>query len=286
MTKVTITGTGMPPVEAGRAGPGVLVQHGDLALQFDAGRATSLRLAEVGIKPSDLDAVFITHHHSDHVTGIVDLFFTAWLNRPTSVVLEFVAPTGPSTRFLERMLDPYEDDLAVRIAHTKRDHPSPVVTPFEASFEPQEVWRSGDVRVVACSVHHHPVEPAVAYRIETPDGVVVISGDTRVCDEVEELARGCDVLVHEAFRVDAWVEHTGDEGARVIGDYHADTVALGAMAHRADPGALLLTHLAPPPRSDQDKQSFVDEIRRGGFLGDVRVCDDLAHIEFGGRTGS
>lgn len=282
MTKVTITGTGMPPVEAGRAGPGVLVQHGDVALQFDAGRATALRLAEAGLMPAQLDAVFITHHHSDHVTGIVDLFFTAWLNRPTSVLLEFVAPTGPSTRFLERMLYPYEDDLAVRIAHTNRDYPTPTIKPFTASPTSQEVWSSGDVRVLACAVHHHPVEPAVAYRIETPDGVVVISGDTRVCDEVEDLARGCDVLVHEAFRVDAFVKHTGDEGARVIGDYHADTVALGTMADRADPGVLMITHMAPPPRSAEDRQAFIDEIRHGGFSGDVRICEDLDHVEFSG----
>ena len=279
-TKVTVTGTGLPPVEPGRAGAGALVQHGDLALQFDAGRATALRLAEAGVRPSELDAVFITHHHSDHLTGLVDLVFTAWVNRPESVDLSFVAPAGPSVRFLERMLEPYDDDISVRMIHTGRAYPAPSICSFEAGPDPVEVWSAGNVRVLARAVHHHPVDPAVAYRIETPDGVAVISGDTRVCDEVEEFATGCDVLVHEAFRVGAYIDHVGDPDAEVIGDYHSDTVALGALARRADPGLLMITHMAPPPRSDADRQAFVDDLRAGGYEGRVMVCDDLDHSEF------
>lgn len=101
-----------------------------------------------------------------------------------------------------------------------------------------------------------------------------------MCDEVEEFARGCDVLVHEAFRIDEFVQRTGDESARVIGDYHTDTVALGALAQRADPALLMLTHLGPPPRSDRDRAAFEDDLRRGGYTGAVVVCDDLATHEF------
>ncbi len=280
-TTVTITGTGLPPIEAGRAGAGTLVEYEGVALQFDAGRATALRLAEAGRNPADLDAVFLTHHHSDHLTGVVDLVMTAWVNRPVSTDLSFVAPAGPCVRFLERMLEPYDEDLAVRIRHTHRAYPAPEIASFDPTPEPQEVWTGGGVRVLARTVHHHPVDPAVAYRIETPDGVVVVSGDTRVCDEVEDFAAGSDVLVHEAFRVDDFVERANDPTARVIGDYHSDTVALGEMVKRAEPGLLMLTHLAPPPRSEADKQRFVDDIRAGGFEGDVMVCDDLDTAAFG-----
>lgn len=277
-TTVTITGTGLPPIEAGRAGAGTLVRSGDIALQFDAGRATALRIAESGFNPALLDAVFLTHHHSDHMTGVVDLVFCAWVNRPDSKNLSFVAPSGPCVRFLERMLDPFDEDLAVRVEHSGREYPKPSITSFTPGFDPIEVWASDKVRVLARTVHHQPVEPAVAYRVETPDGVIVISGDTRVCDEVEDFASGCDVLVHEAFRVDEWVARTGDPSSRVIGDYHSDTVGLGAMASRAKPGVLLLTHLAPAPRSESDEQAFIDDVRRGGYQGDVRVCRDLDSI--------
>ena len=287
-TIVTVTGTGLPPIEPGRAGAGCLVQYQDqaagrsVALQFDAGRATALRLAEAGQHPAGLDAVFITHHHSDHVTGVVDLVFTAWVNRPESVNLSFVAPDGPSIRFLERMLEPYDEDLAVRVAHTGRAYPTPGITGFTAATEPQVVWEDQEVgvRVLSRSVNHHPVDPAVGYRVETPDGVVVISGDTRVCDEIEDFATGCDVLVHEAFFTDEFVAMSGDPSARVIGDYHADTTALGVMCHRAEPAMLMITHMAPPPRSAADRQRFEDAIRSGGYQGPVIVCNDLDSHRF------
>ena len=279
-TTVTITGTGSPPVVPGRAGAGVLVEYEGMALQFDAGRATALRIAEAGSHPARLDGLFLTHHHSDHLTGVVDVVFCAWLNRPNSENLTCIAPNGPCIRFLERMLEPYEDDLAVRVHHSGRAYPAPVIVGFDARAEPSVVWQQGDVRVLARTVHHHPVDPAVAYRVETPDGVAVVSGDTRVCDEVEDFARGCDVLVHEVFRVEAFVERSQDPTARTIGDYHSDTVALGAMAKRADPGVLMLTHLVPAPRTDEEKLKFEEEVRQGGYDGSLMVCDDLDAVEF------
>ncbi len=65
-TTVVITGTGCPVPSADRAGPGVLVTVGDLALQFDVGRSTVQRLAGAGLWPTDLDAVFLTHHKFWH----------------------------------------------------------------------------------------------------------------------------------------------------------------------------------------------------------------------------
>lgn len=280
-TTVTVTGTGIPPIARGRAGAGVLVRHADVALQFDAGRGTTLRLADIGVAPAELDSVFITHHHSDHVMGVVDLVYAAWVTRPTSANLSFVAPAGPSVRFLERMLDPFEADLEVRTRHSGRAWPDPQITSFEASSEPLEVWAGGDVTVLARAVHHQPVEPAVCYRIETPDGSVVISGDTRVCEEVEEFAAGCDVLVHEAFRVDAFVEETNDSSARVLETYHADSILLGAMVARARPRHLMLTHLVPQPRTKAAKDAFVTDLEAGGYSGPVTVCDDLDSTSFG-----
>ncbi len=279
-TTVTITGTSAPPLSPGRAGAGVLVTHGDVALQFDAGRATALRLVEAGSHPAQLDAVFLTHHHSDHLLGVVDLVFSAWLHRPTSVDLTFVAPQGPLERFLDRMLDAYDDDIEVRRAHTGRDRPSPDIRPFAAG-EPTVVWEGPDVQVSARTVQHQPVDPAVAYKVETPDGSIVISGDTIVCDEIEQFARGCDVLVHEVFDVDGFVERTGDPSARRIGDYHADAVGLGAMVERAAPGRLLLTHLVPPPRDQADKDRFAAAVRAGGYTGPLLVCDDLDSVTVG-----
>lgn len=279
MTSVTITGTGMPVPSPDRAGPGVLVRSGGLALQFDAGRATTLRLAAVGVTPVDLDAVFVTHHHSDHVSGLEDLVMSRWIMDRLDELepLPILAPRGPTTDFLERMLDHWEHDLAVRSAHTERGtYPGYQVRPFEVGDSLVEVWAEGQVRVMAGPVRHEPVTPAVGYRIETPDGVVAISGDTLVCPEMATLAEGADVLVYEAMRFD--LIRARPDHLHFVLDYHADTRLIGAQAQELGVKHLILTHLIPEPTTEEARQGFADDIRNAGYDGHLTVARDLSAV--------
>ena len=284
-TTVTLTGTGVPHPSPGRAGPGVLVRHGATALQFDAGRGTVLRLAEAGVMAHQLDAVLITHVHSDHVVDLADLVMTRWVQGTLHPVgpVPIVAPEGESTRFARRMLDPFVDDIAVRVEHVQDHAPELDIRPFALPTAPVEVWRSrdGSVTVEAVGVHHEPVREAVAYRVTTPDGVVVISGDTRVCDEVRDLAAGADVVVHEVCRTSVMSALIAGTPFESIFDYHADSVTLGAMAETAGVGHLVLTHLIPPPTDPAAEQAFADDVRAGGYTGRVTVGHDLLTVELG-----
>jgi ribonuclease Z len=284
-TEVILTGTGVPHAVPGRAGPGVLVRHGDIALQFDTGRATVLRLVEAGCQMHDLDAVFITHVHSDHVVDLADVVMTRWIQstiRPAPP-LPILAVEGRVTRFVADMLTPYADDIALRVEHVQPAPPIVDARPFAFPTEPTVVWRSPDGAVIveACGVHHEPVTEAVAYRITTPDGVAVISGDTRVCDEVRDLARGADVLVHEACRRTAMAASIAGTPFETIFDYHADTVALGAMAADAGVTHLVLTHLIPAPTTDEQASRFADDVRSGGYTGTLTVGRDLDRVVLG-----
>ncbi len=166
------------------------------------------------------------------------------------------------------------------MAHVGADPIEVDLRPFEVRATPQPVWASpdGTIRVAAVGVHHEPVPDAVAYRVETPDGVVVISGDTRVCAEVEDLATGADVLVHEACRTTALAEVIAGTTFETIFSYHADTVALGGLAERAGVGQLVLTHLIPPPDDPGQAAGFADDVRHGGYRGPITVGEDLTTV--------
>ncbi len=282
-TTVVITGTGCPVPSADRAGPGVLVRVDDVALQFDVGRGTVQRLDGAGLWPTQLHAVFLTHHHSDHLVGLADLVLTRWvMDRDDEVPeLPIVAPEGPTSRFAQQVLAGWDADIAVRQAHSGRSSsPEVEVIPFAVPTTPTEVWSSDSVRVLATAVRHEPVSGAVGYRIETREGVVAISGDTQVCDEVAELAQDADILVHEAMRFEPI--QALPEYRRFILDYHADTRLLGRMASESGVGTLVLTHLLPVPESAEDEEAFANDVRAGGYEGRLIVAHDLESVTLDG----
>ena len=134
-TTVTITGTGTPLATADRAGAGVLVRHGDVHLQFDAGRGTVNRLIAAGSSPADLTAVFLTHYHNDHLVGLQDVVLSHWTMDvyDENGRLDILAPNGHTIDFCERMLDIWHEDLVVRALHNKREpKPKIDITGFDA----------------------------------------------------------------------------------------------------------------------------------------------------------
>jgi len=279
---VTVTGTGTPIPAPGRAGPGVLVSSGETRLQFDAGRATVTRLAEAGVSPTELSALFVTHHHSDHIMDVADIVLTRWIQGRTDA-LAVVVPDGPAGAMMDRLLSFWQEDIDTRTGYNRTlSAPQVDVRRFTARESRQPVWSDGSVVVSAVLAHHEPVVPAVAYRVDGPDGSVTISGDTTVCPAVVGLAAGSDVVVHEAVRSRLVL----GKGRDFIASYHADTVQLGkafGALHGPDKiGTLVLTHMVPPPSDTAEEQAFADEVRSGGFDGPVIVARDGLRVDRNG----
>src|SRR5215471_5719780 len=79
--KVTLLGTGVPFPAPDRFGAATLVEAGRERLLFDVGRGATIRLNQLGVPMGTLNAVFLTHFHSDHTSGIPDLWLTGWIGR-------------------------------------------------------------------------------------------------------------------------------------------------------------------------------------------------------------
>ena len=278
-TAVTITGSGIPMPSPGRAGAGALLRHDGTLIQVDAGPATLFRLTEAEIDLTQLAALVITHHHSDHLMGIPELVLTRWIRNGAlpCPALPIYCPAGAAVRYVESLFDNLEADIEARIGLAGfPDRPEPEVHPFEPAAHPTVVARVGDVLVESVLVEHGDIQPAVAYRFTTPDGVVVVSGDTRACDAVERLATGADILVHEVLRSAKLLE-LGLPARRVerLAQLHAEAPTLGELAARAGVAQLVLTHLMPAAEGPDDTAALTAEVRSGGYTGNVVVACDL-----------
>ena len=279
-TEIIITGTGCPRVLGDQAGPGLLVRRGNTTLQFDAGRATTMRLAQAGVDPEHLTCLFVTHHHSDHLLGVADLVHTRWIHTRRGWsrednALPVVVPSGPATDLIGKLLDPWDDDIKVRNLHMGTNtRPRFDVSSYEPQSTPHVVWSDGTIEVDAFLVEHPPVVPSVGYKVRTPEGAIVISGDTLVCDAVFDAADGADLVVHEVIL---------DDFARgsPVGEYHANAIDLGKQAEARGVSRLVLTHYVPTPPERDAVKAFADETRAGGFTGDLHAAWDLDRFEIG-----
>jgi ribonuclease Z len=318
---VTLTGTmGGPPEFNGLAGPGTLIRYGEdanncstLKLQFDAGRGTTMRLSQLGISPAQINAVFFTHMHSDHVDGFADLMQLRWhFNSKgpkvdvvcTSDTVSVLGFTISCQKFIAHLADSYvqSGEIAQRLSENKdRPQGGPPelihLMTFEAKDEPQVVWSSGEVRVSAIRSTH--IAGHASYRVDTPAGSVVIGGDagndkveppraSSTSDEVEKLARGADVIVHSATHPILGLEK--DSGYPSLLFYRQSTATdLGAMAKRAGAHYLMLTHLIPPLGAERQgpwkipggaliEADYRKAVESGGFTGTTIVGTDLVTL--------
>src|SRR5215831_14281706 len=173
--KVTLLGTGCPPPVMNRFGPSTLVEAGGQKFVFDAGRGALQRLTQLKVRWQDVQGVFLTHLHSDHVVGFPDLWLTGWLVGGRNVPLQVWGPRG-TKKMMSHLEQAYEFDIRIRL-YDDRAAPDGVVILAEDISE-GVVYDKGGVKITAFEVDHTPVKPAFGYRIDYAGRSVVLSGDT------------------------------------------------------------------------------------------------------------
>ncbi|PYL34270.1 MAG: MBL fold metallo-hydrolase [Verrucomicrobia bacterium] len=194
--KVTLLGTGTPFPNAERFGSAILVEVAGTKLLFDCGRAVVIRLTQAGVSPKEVDALFLTHLHSDHVVGIPDLWLSGWL-LGRSKPLPIWGPQGTSS-MARHLAQAFAFDIRIRQA-APDPLPAKAVEIDAKEIEQGEIYNDGSTRVSAFLVDHGTVKPAFGYRVDSTGHSVVISGDTKFCQNLVDFAKGTDCLIHAAW---------------------------------------------------------------------------------------
>jgi ribonuclease Z len=281
--RVTLLGTGTPIPLPNRFGPSTLIEAGDQTILIDAGRGATIRMFQLGIALGKIDALLLTHFHSDHTIGIPDLWLTGWLNSHFGArrkPFHLIGPIG--TQALMRHLEAaYARDIDIRVEDEKLAREYAAVTATEFA-EDGIVYQSGDLRIIAFSVDHgDAIKPAYGYRIEFQNRVAVISGDTRYNENVVRQSKGVDLLVHEVAMANS--ELLKEPHIQRIVAHHTSPEEAGLVFTRAGPKLAAFTHLVMLA-SEAVAAPSVDELiaaTRKTYWGPLEIGEDLMRFDIG-----
>jgi ribonuclease BN (tRNA processing enzyme) len=242
----------------------------------DCGLGVTRGLVEAGMALRELDLIFITHLHSDHVLELGPLIHTAWtagLSNPVTVY----GPAG-TTSVWNGFLASLAYDIETRIADEGRPILADLVTIRE--YEAGSVAEVDGMTVTALRVDHPPVTDCFALKYEAVDRTVVFSSDTAYFPPLADFARNADLLVHEAMLpegIDRLVARTGN-GARLrehLVASHTFAADAGRIATSAGVERLTLNHLIPADDPDFDESHWRAALAET-FSGELIVgCDGL-----------
>jgi ribonuclease Z len=271
-TEVILLGTGTPYPDPASSGPATAVVVGGRVFLFDAGPGVMRRLKAANLPISGPEALFITHLHTDHTLGYADLILTSWLMRRRAPFAVY-GPRGLQ-RMTNHLLAAYSEDINIRTNGLEHE----VAGGYRVAVHEIQrgvVYEKGGVRVTAISVQHGAWQNAFAYRIDTPDRSIVISGDTRPSEELVKTAQGVDILIHEVYsaaRLKPENRPGGADWPRYCHEYHTSDVELGALAVRIRPKLLILDHIIRMGATDDD---LLAGVRAGGYTEKVVIGKDL-----------
>jgi len=278
-TRLILLGTGGGPrPRRSRMSTAQVIIANDVPYVVDCGNGTPRQLVLAGVALADLRHVFVTHHHSDHNADYGTLLLLAWASGLRTRVDTWGPP--PLERITRLFFEMSAPDIDVRIADEGRVPLVPLVHPHEIIGDGL-VMQDQNVKVTAARVEHPLVPDAFAYRFDAPDRSIVISGDTHRSDNLVKLARGADVLVHEALwlpAVDRIVGFSPNATTlkKHIIDSHTPIEEVGQVAAAAGVKTLVLSHLVPADEWLTD-QTWID-LAATHFKGQIIVGRDLMEI--------
>lgn len=272
---IGLCGTGSPLPNRERARACTVIIAGKAMFVVDAGEGGARNIALMGLPNARIRALFLTHFHSDHIDGLGPMMLLRWTASGNKSPLPVYGPTGVET-VIGGFNAAYVLDNGYRTAHhgptiTPPEAAGAAAMPFAVPTGPTVIYEADGLKVTAFPVDHRPVQPAVGYRFDYKGRSVTLSGDTGPSTMVESVAKGSDILIHEALEPDmvkvlaARLKAAGrSQTAQImhdIIDYHATPAQAAASAKKAGVKMLVLSHIVPP---------YPMRYLNAAFLGDAK----------------
>lgn len=277
---VTLLGTGSPLVSTERMGNSTLVQAGGYNLVFDGGRGMSIRLAQAGLTCGEIDGIFLTHYHSDHVNGVSDAWMTGYIPPlgARAAPLDMYGPVGLN-KLAQGLRMAHADDIRMRVQEAGVGPATVEIEAHETGTLDQVVFNRDGLRVRMFEVDHDKADfltPAVGYRIDYRGYSVLISGDTRPTPNVIKWGRGVDLLIHE---VADFVDPTLPAIQNVY-DHHTSPQQAGQIFSQTRPQMAAYSHIIAgvPPRLPELPISTIVDRTRTAYQGKLTVGEDLTRF--------
>jgi ribonuclease Z len=286
--ELVLLGTSSPIHSPHRFGPSQIITDGRTRVMVDVGWGSTLRLYQAAMPPQTIDAVFITHLHSDHTTDLADFLVMRWVGGIRGPI-PIYGPAGTS-----RMVKGFQEAMAADTKYRLDHHGEKLwsgglaadITEFEACDEPVVVAEVGGIVVNAFEVDHRPVKPAYGFRLEKDGHSIVVSGDTNPCPGLSAGAKGADILVCDSMNqammavLENQLRAAGNEvQAALLEDAHTYHAPIGAMAETAQQAGvkhLVISHMLPPVPEEQEPLFIagLDKV----FSGKITVGRDLMRV--------
>ena len=278
--KVTLLGTGNPSPRLDRFGPSTLIEAAEQKILFDCGRGTMQRAYQVHKQTRGYDKLFLTHLHSDHTTGIPDLWITGTIMGRHDNPLRIWGPRG--TRSMTSNLEKaFAVDLKLRREGEQRynlDHRKGIGIEA-ADIDEGFVYEEDGLSVEPFRVNHvdhFSDEPSLGYRVKYDGRSVVLSGDTRFCENLIRYSSGVDLLIHEVAAAPLGSDHSNN--IRYFLSLHTQPEECGQLFSRANPRLAVYYHVIQ--LLGVSLEEMMDRTRTL-YGGRVVFGEDLMRIEVG-----
>jgi ribonuclease Z len=280
-TKVILLGTGTPNPDPEHAGPSIIVLVNDTPYLIDFGTGVVRQAAKMTpqyggqfpqLAAKNLKTAFLTHLHSDHTIGFPDLLLTPWVLE-RDVPLEVYGPVG-TKHMADNIVEAYKADIDYRLNGLEPANENGWKVNTHEFSEDGVIYQDSLVKVEAFHVVHGTWENAFGFRFTTPDKTIVISGDTRPCENILKYSKDADILIHEVYSYFRWTKRN-DFWQKYHAANHTSTYELGELAAKTKPGKVVLYHLLFWGDSEEDLLNEIAE----KYDGEVIVGRDFMVIE-------